>query len=390
MSERYPSDAELLAIEQDETTGVEYIPTGKSPYYLEFRKLLYRLLLGTRRANDLRVFEDGDLSVGVRGGRCMINGNTVSYAGVNDHAVADNDTTWIWLDDNGDLQSDTEGLPEVQGAYIPLAKVVTLGGGISELEDLRGEVFLNTTGLVGLGLSATAEEINQALEGINGSVTASALNNITGGSSSIADNEHTHREMNSDANSDVSYTLENISTLSDAAVSVQFSLPGHQLDQPRIGLIADSEFIHQVHSGVRRPMVGVMHISDTRNGTLNANDHGRVLGIVPANGEIVDVILSIGTNIQSSVGGDQISATVKVNGVSVTSTDPAVDSDAGSGLRCTGQGDGTSGVVKSDGAEQVSRGDLLEVDLTRTVSGTVSQEATQVAVLVVMVPDGPE
>lgn len=390
MSERYPSDAALLAIEKDEMTGVEYIPTGKSPYYLEFRKLLYRLLLATRRANDLRVFEDGDLSVGVRAGRCMIDGTSVNYAGVNEHAVVDDDTTWIWLDDNGDLQSDTEGLPEAQGQYIPLAKIVTLGGSISELEDLRGDVFLNTTGLGGLGLSATAEEINQALAGISGSVTASTLDQITGGSSSVADNEHTHRKMNSDANSEVSYTFENSNSMSSAAVGAQFSLPGHQLDQPRIVLTADSDYIHQVHSGVKRPLVGVMNMIDTRNGVLNANDHGRVLGVVPADGEIVNVILSIGTNIQSSTGSDEISATVKVNGVSLTSTDPALDSDTGSGFKCTGQGDGTSSVVKSDGTEQVARGDLLEVDLTRTVSGTVSQEATQVAVLVVMVPDGPE
>ncbi len=65
MSERYPSDATLLALSQDDATGVEYIPTGRSPYYLEFRKMLYRLLRATERANDLRVHQDGDLTAGV-------------------------------------------------------------------------------------------------------------------------------------------------------------------------------------------------------------------------------------------------------------------------------------------------------------------------------------
>ncbi len=71
MSERYPDDATLLAMEQDAATGVQYIPTGQSPYYLHFRKLVHRLLLACGRANDLRVYQDGDLSVGVRPGRCQ-------------------------------------------------------------------------------------------------------------------------------------------------------------------------------------------------------------------------------------------------------------------------------------------------------------------------------
>ena len=44
MAEVYPSDNELLNIQSDSETGVEFIPTGQSPYYLQFRKLLYRLL----------------------------------------------------------------------------------------------------------------------------------------------------------------------------------------------------------------------------------------------------------------------------------------------------------------------------------------------------------
>ena len=41
MAEVYPSDNELLNIQSDNQTGVEYIPTGTAPYYLKFRKLLY-------------------------------------------------------------------------------------------------------------------------------------------------------------------------------------------------------------------------------------------------------------------------------------------------------------------------------------------------------------
>ena len=65
MTEVYPSDSELLNMQSDTETGVEYIPTGTAPYYLHFRKLLFRLLLASRRANDLRVFDEGGLDIGV-------------------------------------------------------------------------------------------------------------------------------------------------------------------------------------------------------------------------------------------------------------------------------------------------------------------------------------
>jgi len=67
MAETYPADNELLDIISDTETGVEYIPTGTAPYYLHFRKLLYRLLLATKRSNDLRVFDEGNLGIGVKG-----------------------------------------------------------------------------------------------------------------------------------------------------------------------------------------------------------------------------------------------------------------------------------------------------------------------------------
>ena len=40
MAEVYPSDNELLNMQSDNETGVEYIATGTAPYYLEFRKML--------------------------------------------------------------------------------------------------------------------------------------------------------------------------------------------------------------------------------------------------------------------------------------------------------------------------------------------------------------
>ena len=90
MAEVYPSDNELLNIQSDAETGVEYIPTGLSPYYVQFRRLLYRLLLATRRANDLRVYDEGGLDIGVKEGKFWCGNELVSFSGSSGNTLADN------------------------------------------------------------------------------------------------------------------------------------------------------------------------------------------------------------------------------------------------------------------------------------------------------------
>jgi len=90
MAEVYPSDNELLNLQSEGETGVEYIPTGTAPYYLHFRRLLHRLLLATRRANDLRVYDEGGLDIGVKPGKFWLGTNLIGFAGSTGNALADN------------------------------------------------------------------------------------------------------------------------------------------------------------------------------------------------------------------------------------------------------------------------------------------------------------
>src|SRR6056297_4294686 len=104
MAEVYPSDAALNALLSEAETGVEYIPTGTTPYYLHFRKLLYRLLLATKRANDLRVFDEGGLSIGVKAGKFFNGSDYVTYAGSSGNVLADNQVSiYVYLDYAGNL-----------------------------------------------------------------------------------------------------------------------------------------------------------------------------------------------------------------------------------------------------------------------------------------------
>jgi len=141
MAEVYPSDNELLNIQSDSETGVEYISTGTSPYYLHFRKLLYRLLLAVRRANDLRVYDEGGLDIGVKSGEFWLGTEVVSYNGSSGNTLADDkENIYIYLDSDGNLViNEHSGFPDMAiTPHIRLAVVTTSNGDIDGITDWRG------------------------------------------------------------------------------------------------------------------------------------------------------------------------------------------------------------------------------------------------------------
>ncbi len=140
MAEVYPSDNELLNIQSDVETGVEYIPTGTSPYYLQFRKLLYRLLLAARRANDLRVYDEGGLDIGVKDGKFWLGTELVSYDGSSSNTLADDKANiYVYLDSAGDLvTNEYSSFPNMATTpHIRLAIVSTSDGDIESITDCR-------------------------------------------------------------------------------------------------------------------------------------------------------------------------------------------------------------------------------------------------------------
>ncbi len=140
MAEVYPSDNELLNIQSDSETGVEYVATGTAPYYLEFRKLLYRLLLASQRANDLRVYDEGGLDIGVKAGKFWLGTELVSYGGSSANTLADDKSDiYIYLDSSGNLVTDEYGgFPAMATTpHVRLATVTTSGGDIDSIVDCR-------------------------------------------------------------------------------------------------------------------------------------------------------------------------------------------------------------------------------------------------------------
>jgi hypothetical protein len=140
MSEVYPSDNELLNLQTDTETGIEYIATGQSPYYLQFRKLLYRLLLATRRANDLRVYDEGGLNIGVKPGKFWAGAQQVNYAGSSSNTLADDKANiYIYLTSAGVLvTNEYSSFPDMATTpHVRLAIATTSNGDITSIDDCR-------------------------------------------------------------------------------------------------------------------------------------------------------------------------------------------------------------------------------------------------------------
>jgi len=140
MAEVYPSDNELLNLQSDSETGVEYISTGQSPYYLHFRKLLYRLLLAARRANDLRVYDEGGLDIGIKAGKFWVGTQLVAYPGSSGNMLADDKPSiYVYLDSQGSIViNEYSAFPDMATTpHIRLAVVSTSDGDITSITDCR-------------------------------------------------------------------------------------------------------------------------------------------------------------------------------------------------------------------------------------------------------------
>ncbi|MBW8016235.1 MAG: hypothetical protein FVQ82_08615 [Planctomycetes bacterium] len=138
MAEIYPSDDELLDLLSESETGVEYIATGTAPYFLQFRKLLYRLLLSTKRANDFRLYNEGGLTYGIKPGRFWDGNSVVDYAGSSGNVLPDDSTRYVYLDETATIQfKESEFWHDPFHAEVWLAEVTTVNGEITSIVDCR-------------------------------------------------------------------------------------------------------------------------------------------------------------------------------------------------------------------------------------------------------------
>jgi hypothetical protein len=153
MAEVYPTDSELMDMISEAETGVEFIPTGTAPYFIHFRKLLHRLLLATKRANDLRVYDEGGLTFGVKPGKFWYDKTLHDFAGVSGVDLASNQASiFIYMDWRGDLVTDEYvSFPDMEAeVHIRLAIISTSGDDITSITDCRDHHSISTPTLNGI------------------------------------------------------------------------------------------------------------------------------------------------------------------------------------------------------------------------------------------------
>ena len=154
MAEKQPTNDEALALsgstDPDYNTGAPYPTDGQDPWAAAFYKFGKGILRALHLANNLRVFEvEGNAdAVGVRPGRCTIASTVYAFSGA-DPAVdglTDNDTTYVWAEDDGggnlQINSATDGTGWPGGDHFKLAEITMSSGAITDIVDRRlDEIF---------------------------------------------------------------------------------------------------------------------------------------------------------------------------------------------------------------------------------------------------------
>ena len=389
MPETYPDDAALLALNEDDATGVEYIPTGQSPYVTAYRRMLYRLLRATERANDLRVYTLGGRMVGVRAGRCFVGTAPREIPEPSPIELAADSSTHLYADESGTIVTSTTGLPADRATFIPLAEVITDADSVTALRDLRGEAMLQAQSAALAGITATADEINQALAGVAPGVTSANLSILTAGSDSTADSQHRHLFTGQAVDGPATVSFANLSADASATIGLELSLPLVLPGVTRLEVDRDTGYLTQSHQGQAYHLLGSASLQWAHQGAFTTTAIGQLVGSAPVDGEVVALALSARLNTQSSDPADGLACAASVNGSALTATPARLTAADGTGFRSTDQGDGSAASLVTDGTESVTRGDLLTIDLTYTANGTVTQPPTDLAALVLIKADRP-
>jgi hypothetical protein len=131
MTERYPDDdtLNLLSGTSDARSGMPLPAIGETPYFTSFYRLADHINRLLEPVNQLRVYQDGDLSFGIRPGLLQIGDDVVQYPGAETQSLTDNAENSIYLTASGTtltLNVSDSGFPAPSvSPHWPLAVIST-------------------------------------------------------------------------------------------------------------------------------------------------------------------------------------------------------------------------------------------------------------------------
>jgi len=141
----YPQEADIDDYLSDR--GLELISENCANSIGEYKQYTWGILNALDWAGALGVWCPSPTTFNVRGGKYLYRGAVKAYTPGSAVNPTDNDTTYIWLNDDNTIGSAIDGAGWPSAEHIKLAEIdVDSDGLITEVRDLRGETFLRVVG----------------------------------------------------------------------------------------------------------------------------------------------------------------------------------------------------------------------------------------------------
>lgn len=168
------NQANALSGSGDPATGLVYPTALEDPWLAAFYRFGHRLNDIASLANNLRPYADDadNTTLGIRPGRCGINGFDMSFAGGTVNALANNNITNVWLYEAAGQPAIGSGLSSSGWpamAHIKIAQATVAAGAIESITDLRGLAMLHSSISYALSIESQGDTSTPSRIHISGS-----------------------------------------------------------------------------------------------------------------------------------------------------------------------------------------------------------------------------
>ncbi|MFA5553499.1 MAG: hypothetical protein WCZ89_06195 [Phycisphaerae bacterium] len=146
MIQAYPNEA--VIDDYFAARGLELIDERNPEFILQFKQMLWRLMQSSDYARALSVYAASEITFNVVGGRYDYDGTIKTYEPGEPVNPTDNDTTYVWLNNDNSIGSgiDGDGWPATE--HTKLAEIdVDEEGIITDIRDMRTSRFTITAAI---------------------------------------------------------------------------------------------------------------------------------------------------------------------------------------------------------------------------------------------------
>jgi hypothetical protein len=143
MDQGYPNEADIIDYLDD--AAIELVSEYTEDFYSAYRQEAYCLVNALRSLMALSVYAASSQTFNVRPGRYDYNGTIKTYTPGSAIDPTDNDTTYVWLNDDNTIGSGIDGDDWPATEHIKLAEIdVDSDGVITAIRDMRAVSFAIT------------------------------------------------------------------------------------------------------------------------------------------------------------------------------------------------------------------------------------------------------